>query len=373
MKRVLHIVEALNAAGIESFIMNTYRNIDRTKCQFDFFVTRKQNEYYDQEIKRLGGRKYHVDFAYIKWVPFRVLKESIALYHFLRKYPYEIVHIETVSPLRCFYLFAALCAGVQVRIYHSHFATVINESFLKKAVWFALKLFVDIWATDQWACSKTGAYCVFSKKAVDGGRVRIINNGIDTTRFLFSAEERKCTRIKYHAGEKIVVGCVGRLEKQKNQKFAIEIFALYKKRHPESVLWLIGTGSMEQELRELVAGKGLTDDVLFLGNQTEMQKLFFSMDVFLFPSLYEGLGIVGIEAQAAGTPTVCTDTLPEELNITSLLYRVSLDDDCERWVDQMERAVDNIYAHKDMRKLIQAAGYDIGSIAKEIEKFYLIK
>lgn len=189
-KRILHITEMLSAAGIESFIMNVYRNIDRSKIQFDFLVLRDQKEFYDDEIASLGGKKYciHSD---IENTLLRVLEESHQIKVFLKKHHYDIVHVHYTTPLRAFYLKAAKEAGVPVRIYHSHSAAVSGKSKLKLAIYKYCQTLIDKYATDCFACSEAAAEWVFSKKILNENRVQIVHNGIDINRFLFNNSIRE--------------------------------------------------------------------------------------------------------------------------------------------------------------------------------------
>lgn len=191
--RVLHITEMLSAAGIESFIMNMYRNIDRDKVQFDFLVLRNEKEFYDEEIKSLGGKKYFVH-SNIKNTWLRILDEAHQIEEFLKIHPYEIVHIHYTTPLRAPYLLAAKKAGVATRIYHAHSAAVSGKSKLKLLFYEYYRKKIVKWGTTWFACSKAAAEWIFPEQLLQAGNVEIVHNGIDTERFKYNASKRNMIR-----------------------------------------------------------------------------------------------------------------------------------------------------------------------------------
>lgn len=358
--RVLHVIQRMEAGGSQSFIMNLYRNIDRTQVQFDFLVHYKEHQYYDDEIEALGGKIYRLTFREDLNIV-RYLKE---LNDFFVKHPeYKVVHGHMHS-LGVVYLHYAKKYGVPTRIAHSHTTSTQNNAkkYLKQIM---VKLYKRD-ATDYFACSKLAGEYMFAKE-----NFTVINNAITSSEFVFSDEKRKQKRKELGIEDKIVIGNIGRIELVKNHRFTVRLFNEFHSKYTDSVLLLIGSGSLEKEIKLQVRKLGLTDCVKFLGNRKDVSELYMAMDAFLFPSLFEGLGIVGVEAQAAGTPVVCTDTLPDEINVTDLLDRVSLDAPLAKWIEAMERAIYNRKAHKDMSKEIIAANYDIAELTKKIQLFYL--
>lgn len=360
--RVLHVVQRMEAAGVQTLLMNLYRNIDKSKVQFDFLVHYQKSQFFDDEIQAMGGQIYRFsvreDYNFIKY--------SRSLRNFFKEHPeYRIVHGHMHS-LGVLYLKAAANNGVPVRIAHSHNNSTQNDmkKFIKTMM---IKRYAK-YATDLMACSEAAGKYMFGD--VD---FRVINNAIDSEKFVFDKETRLKKRRELRIENKFVIGSVGRFEMQKNQKFSVCVFEQYLRKDSDAVLLLIGSGSMDKEVREFVAAKGLTDKVLFLGVRSDVAQLYQAMDVFLMPSLFEGLGIVGVEAQAAGTPVVCTDTLPHEIDITPLVSRVSLAEPAEVWADAVERSSLNTLCHSDMRDYIKAADYDIRSLAAWFQDYYIDK
>lgn len=359
--RVLHILQRMEFAGVQTLLMNIYRNIDRSKVQFDFLVHYSTPQFFDDEISELGGRIYRFsvreDYNFIKYIA--------QLNAFFKEHPeYKIVHGHMHS-LGAFYLNAARKYGVPVRIAHSHTNSTQND--IKKH----LKLFMNRryakYATDLLACSNDAGHYMFEDKSF-----KVINNAINAKYFQFSKEKREAKRKELAIQEQFVLGNVGRFTLQKNQKFSVDVLEGVLKWREDALLLLIGTGPLENEVKEYVQSKRLDGKVIFLGNRSDMAELYMAMDVFLFPSLFEGLGIVGVEAQAAGTPTICTETLPEEISVSPLLHRIALDN-YDRWVECVLEIADNQNENKDMTEYIKAANYEIKETAKWLMQFYIQK
>lgn len=360
--RVLHILQRMEAAGVQTLLMNLYRKIDREKVQFDFLVHYTAPQFFDEEIQSLGGKIYRFsvreDYNFLKY--YRDLND------FFREHKeYKIVHGH-MHTLGGIYLHAAKMNGVPIRIAHSH--TNGTQKDFKRLVKMMMNRLYAVDANVLFACSDVAGKYMFGSKQFD-----IINNAIITDKFVFSSVMRENKRKELNIENKFVVGNVGRFEIQKNQRFTVETFEKLIKIRPDSILLLIGTGSMQDDIKALVAEKGLQNKVMFLGNRHDVAELYQAMDVFLMPSLFEGLGIVGVEAQAAGTPIVCTDTLPMEINVSPLIYRLSLERPAGEWADMVIKAADNSQRHKNMKPYIVEANYDMDTLAKRMQTFYLEK
>lgn len=360
--RVLHILQRMEAAGVQTLLMNLYRKIDREKVQFDFLVHYTAPQFFDEEIESLGGKIFRFsvreDYNFIKYY--------MDLNNFFREHKeYKIVHGH-MHTLGGIYLHAAKMNGVPVRIAHSH--TNGTQKDFKRLVKMIMNRLYAVDANILFACSNAAGKYMFGSKQFD-----VINNAIITDKFVFSNVVRENKRRELNIENEFIVGNVGRFEIQKNQRFTVEVFERLIKFCPNSILLLIGTGSMQEEIKALVVEKGLQNKVMFLGNRRDVAELYQAMDVFLMPSLFEGLGIVGVEAQAAGTPIVCTDTLPTEINVSPLIYRGSLDESADEWVKLLLIAAENPQRHHNMKQYIIDANYDMDALAKRMEEFYLHK
>ena len=369
--RVLHITEMLSAAGIESFIMNVYRNIDRERVQFDFLVLRNEKEFYDDEILELGGRKHFIH-SNIKNTLLRVIDEAKKIEAFLKQNHYDIVHIHYTTPLRAYYLKAAKNAGVPIRIYHSHSAKVSGKSIFKRMVYKYCKNKINKYATDLFACSEAAAEWMYSKRVIKQNKVIIVHNGIDTQRFLFNEDIRNKVRNELQIQDKFVIINTGRFTEQKNQRFIIDIISALKEDGIAVKLLLLGEGPLKEECENKVNDRGLNDYVIFLGVKSNVQDYLFAADCFLMPSLYEGLPVAGIEAECSGLICIFSDNVSNEVKLSELVDFLSLNCSPREWAEQVVK--------KQMPKnrenavnYIKTAGYDIHEVSANLIKFYMQK
>lgn len=366
--RVLHITEMLSAAGIESFIMNVYRNIDRQKVQFDFLVLRNQHEFYDNEIKQMGGRKYSIHSS--KKNPLlRVIDESRQIREFLLTHHYDIVHVHYTTPLRALYLRAAKQANVGTRIYHSHSAYIPGKGNVKTAIYKFLQRKIPKWGTDFFACSNDAAMWMYDKKLVNSGKVKIIPNGIDTKKFSFNQNIRNNLRNKLGLNNKFVLIHTGRLSIQKNQIFLLKIMKYLRKSNRNVQLLLLGKGKEKEKLQGYVYSNHLENYIRFLGVKDNVQDYLSASDCYIMPSLYEGLPVAGIEAQCNGLPSLFSTNITTEAKLRNNVNFIGLDRPVYEWAEI-------IMKYKEAKRLdgsldVVNAGYDIGDVAKKMEKFYL--
>lgn len=360
--RVLHILQRMEAGGTQALLMNIYRKIDHRIVQFDFLVEYPDRQFYDDEIERMGGKIYYSTVR----IDFNISKFTKYLKQILTENPeYRIIHVHTYS-IGYFCLKAAKQAGVPVRIAHSHNnETVHDTKYIAKLV--LQKIYV-IYATDLFACSQEAGKYLFKDKPF-----QVLKNAIDSEKFIADERIRKDIRQELGLTDKFVVGHVGRLHPQKNHDFLVDVFSEIKKKRQNAELILVGMGSLEEKVRHKVADKGISESVHFLGNRKDMNRVYQAMDVFVFPSLFEGLGIVAIEAQAAGVPMICSEGLPPETKISPLYKKLALDDGAEKWADTAIEMAANEYRHTNTQKYIIEAGFDMDATAKKMEEFYLQK
>ena len=295
--------------GVESVIMNYYRHLDYSKVQFDFICDEDSTRIPYDEIKKLGGRvflvpKYQNLPKYLKVLE-KLFKEN----------QYRIVH-SNINTLSVFPLYAAKKASVPIRISHSH-STSNPKEWKRNLIKNILRPFSKRYATDYFACSELAGRYLFGNKAFDRGDVKIIHNAIDIDKFKFDEVTRKKLRKEFGIKDStVVIGHVGRFVQQKNHTFLVDVFKEYHKKNPDSKLLLVGSGPLEDEIKKKVKRLGLDDSVLFLGQRDDINKLYSVMDIFCLPSLYEGLPVVGVEAQAAGLPCVFSDKITNDTVIT---------------------------------------------------------
>lgn len=361
MLRVLQIIGSMNMGGAENFLMNIYRNIDREKIQFDFIVHRKGC--FDEEIRKMGGKIFYLD-ALQKVGPFKYRRE---LYNFFinhREYKIIHSHLDQVSG---FILEVAKKCNIPVRIAHSHSSSNSTNNFVERLYKNYLNTKINKNATHFFACSEEAAKWLFKEKA---NETVIINNAIDIERFKFNKEKRKLIRRELNINEgDMVIGHVGRFSTVKNHKFLIEIFNEFQKNKKNARLLLVGDGPLKSEIENQIAALNIKDMVILVGNRKNVEDYYNAMDLFAFPSLSEGFGMVLIEAQINGLNCVTSrDVVPNEVNITNHVEFVSLDEDIREWNKMLNDF--NITRYNEIDR-IKKAGYDIKDECTELEKKYL--
>ena len=328
--RIAQIVGKWLGGGVEAVLMNYYREIDKTKIQFDFICDNDSTNIPYEEIERLGGKvilipPYQKIFKYHKELK-RVLKEG----------KYKIVHSH-INTLSVFSLCAAWTAKVPIRIAHSH-STTNKKEWKKNFIKVLLRPFVKIFATDYMACTKHAGEWMFGSKALKNNRIYILNNAIETQKYKFNDKIRKNIRNKYNISEStILIGHVGRFVEQKNHAFLIEIFKEYHNQNHDSKLMLIGQGPLVDKMKEKLKDLNLLDKVIFVGQVENVNDYYNAMDLFVFPSLYEGLGMVVVEAQYSGLPCIVSTEVPQIAKISDNVEFVDLNAPFEVWLNELKK------------------------------------
>lgn len=354
--RVLHIVTYMGRGGLETMIMNYYRHIDRSKVQFDFLTHRDEKWDYDDEIESLGGRIYHLP----RLNPFSP-KYLKSLDDFFRDHKeYDIVHCHQ-DCLSGIVLKYAKKNGVPFTIAHSHNAN--QDKNLKYLIKLAAKRNITKYADCLFACGKEAGRWMFNTDDFT-----ILNNAIDTESYIYNEEKSLNMRNKLGIENKFVVGHVGRFRHQKNHSFIIDIFKKVSEIRDDALLMLVGDGELMEDMKNKVSSLGLDNKVMFLGSRDDVSDLMQAMDVFIFPSLYEGFPLTMIEAQSSGLNCIISDKIPQECIISKNVKIVGLDKSCTDWANE----VINMYNKKrNQCKEIENNKFDIKSNALWLEDFYL--
>ncbi len=355
--RILHIVTYMGRGGLETMLMNYYRNIDRSKVQFDFLVHRDFEADYDGEILSMGGRIYRLP----RLNPFSKEYLNRLDKFFAEHKEYDVVH----SHLDCMAgipLKYAKKHGVSFRIAHAHSSNQTKDiKYLLKLIY---KKNICKYANKLFACGQDAGLWMFGTD-----NFSILNNAIDVQRYVFNLDIRNKIREELGIGpDSLVVGHVGRFSAPKNHEYLINVFYELQKKNDKAVLLLVGDGELRNKIQRQVQQLDITDKVIFTGVRADVCDLLQAMDVFVFPSIYEGLPVSIIEAQASGLPCLISEKVPIECKITDNVYQIDLNDDIE-WVKHIEMCAElqreNTYSE------ICSAGYDIKQNAKELENTYL--
>ena len=355
MKRILCIISSLDAGGAETFLMKLYRTAAPDAYQFDFVVS-KEDGYYTQEVLHRGGKIY--------FVPIRTKYLRKALYlirKIVKDNGYDYVLKLTDSPLGVVDLLAAKAGGAKVLTVRSCNA-LSGRSFLGKVIDFFLRPILNCVANVKIAPSDLAAKYTFGEKQYLRGNVHLLNNGVDLSVFRYDAIARERIRQELSLENKLVIGHIGRFNQQKNHSFLLEVFAQIRKKRPDAVLLLVGKGELEQQIREQAESLGISDHIVFTGVRSDIPQLLSAMDVFVFPSFYEGMPNTVIEAQATGLPCVIADTITREADITGLVRYLPLSTHAESWA---QTALDMVSeTRKDTKQDFYDHGYDIESVTR---------
>lgn len=356
--RILYVLPNLRICnGMASYAMNYFRNINKEKFKIDFLLLRSIPSPYSNEIEQTGSQIFILPspqkgiFKYLK-----------ALDKVFNSTKYDIVHCNVMNA-GAIILKSAKKNRIRIRILHSHEAKSADIKW-KEIRNNAIAPIVKYYATNYFACSKSAGDYLFGKK-----QFYVINNAIDESKFIYNENTRKIVRNKLNLEDNFVIGTVGRFAPSKNPMFIVKVFAELKKSCDRAKLMWIGSGFMEEEIRNKVKSLEINNDVMFMGDRSDVQDLYQAMDVLLFPSIYEGLGIVGIEAQYAGLPVVASDTIPKEIEISNLVTFLSLKESVEKWVEILISYKKN-FVRVNVEKAIGNSGYSIKNEAKHIEEIY---
>lgn len=361
--RVAHIIGKWVGGGVEAVVMNYYRHIDKSKFQFDFICDNDSTNIPYDEIELLGGRvilipPYQKVFAY--------QKELVEIFE---KNKYKIVHSH-INTLSVFPLRAAKKAKVPIRIAHSH-STTNNKEWKKNLLKQALKPFSKVYATDYMCCSELAGRWLFGDKTYDKGEVFLLNNAIDVDKFIYNEKIREEVRKELNiADDTLVIGHIGRFVAQKNHTFLIDIFNEVHKKNENSILLLAGQGPLVPEIQEKIVNLNLVENVRFLGQRNDTARLYQAFDIFLLPSLYEGLPVVGVEAQAAGLLCYLSNDMTKETKLLESTTIMSLNNTCEEWADSiLEKS--SSFKRKNSENEITKYGFNIKFEAKKLENKYV--
>lgn len=357
--RVLQVVTNMDRGGLETMLMNYYRQIDRSVLQFDFLTHREAKAAYDDEIQALGGRIYHLP----RLVPWSK-KYQAALDAFFADHPeYSVIHVHQ-DCLSAVILKAAKKRGIPVRIAHSHNAN--QDKNLKYPIKLFYKRFIPEYATHLMACGRMAGEWMFG-----GAPFSVLPNAIDAAAYRFDAAKREAMRTALQIGpQSLVIGHVGRFMPPKNHAFLLQIFAAVQQQCPDSRLLLVGDGELRPAIEAQAARHGIADNVIFTGVRSDVNDLLQAMDVFVLPSLYEGLPVTMVEAQAAGLPCIVSNRVSQECVLTEgLVEDISLDKSPHSWAEKI------LEKHNTPRKNrydeIVTHGFNITTEAKELQEFYL--
>lgn len=365
--RILHILPGnMNQGGIENFIMNVYRRINKDIIQFDFVVHSKEKNFYEDEINQLGGKIYRISYKTKNYQKYKQDMEQLLEKH----KEYNVIHIHSTYAISLFDVLIAKRYNRKV-IIHAHSS---NDILKRKLIHLTLKNKMSRKADYKFACSMKAANWLFTKASLKKSSVTIINNAIETKKYLYNEEIRKNERKMLKLEDKFVVGIASRLSHLKNITFLIKIFYEIQKKNKRAILLIVGDGPERKKLEEQVKCLNITDKVIFLGDCKNVNEVIQVIDVFVMPSICEGFGISLLEAQTAGIKCFTSkDVVPKEVQIQkneNILEFVSLKESPEQWAKRILEW-DRNYKRTNMYKIIVDEGYDLENNIINIQNKYI--
>lgn len=357
MKRLLCILSGMNAGGAETFLMKMYRSIDHSNYQMDFCINTNNECFYEDEIKTLGGKIYRIS---AKSQSIKLFKNGLS--DCIKSGNYKYVFRITSSAMGFMDLKIAKKAGAKICSARSSNSND-GKSIKAKAAHVLGKLLYRKYADVKIAPSDLAAKYTFGKKAYRRGEVHILHNALDLNVYSFGEQTRNKIRKEFSIDDNVkIIGHVGRFSKQKNHSFLLDIFSEIHKKNPDTVLMLVGKGELEDKIKEKIKALNLDGSVIFTGVRSDIPALLSAIDVFVFPSFYEGMPNTVIEAQATGLPCLIADTITKEANVTGLVRYMPLKAP-EEWAKEALNMISD--TRMQTKEIMIKNGYDIESVSKE--------
>ncbi len=362
--RVLRIIGECKTGGTETIALNYYKNLNHNAISMDFLFYGDSLPRFDEALHENGDCVINVvDYTHNLIGSIKEIRDAV------KKGNYDIVHAQ-LNALNFFPLLGAYLGGAKIRIAANHSTANLKYEFKKSIVKYLIRPTSGLLATNYAACSEYAGKWCFGKRALENGQIKIIHNAIDLSKFDYSDCTRQKVRDENGWSDKFVIGHAGRFTEQKNHKLMLDIFFEIKKKCSNAVLVFVGDGHLTGVIQERAKEMGIIDSVQFLGVRFDVNELLQGMDVFLFPSLYEGLGNVITEAQAVGLRCVVSDAVPREVKLTELVDYVPLNENPDVWAEHILRYSDG-YGRKSRHEDLVKAGYEIKTAARDLENYYI--
>jgi glycosyltransferase involved in cell wall biosynthesis len=357
--KILIIGPTNKLGGIEIFVKNYISAINKSNLSFDILSMYK-SILFEDEFKAMGCRIIYI--PHFK----QLVKYVYALACIMHKHKYDIVHINICTAANIIPVIISKLRKIKTIIVHSHNAG--DNSLVKRMLHHIGKSLLPYLATDFFACSFKAGKFLFS----GNNNFVIIPNAIDVLKFNYNKSMRNEIRKNlYISHDTCVIGHVGRFFEQKNHCFLINVFNKVLEKNNNMVLLLIGDGPKKHHIEKLTADLNISDKVIFYGISNTVNELYSAMDIFVLPSLYEGLGLVNIEAQCSGLPVIASSDCPKEIQITDLVKRIDLNEGVDKWADEILESLLSSKERVDRSEILTIAGYNILIESKKLEHIYV--
>ena len=365
--KILHVVGGMNVGGTETMLMNLYRKLN-TNVQFDFISYYDKDAYYDDEIKRLGGQVIRIDspnkIGMIKSIKnlCEVIKENG---------PYNAVHAHTL--FNCgVAMIAARLSGIKVRVSHAHTNLDNTKNIIRKIYIWCMRRTINLFSTDCIACSESAGKYLFGESITLSKKYKLLPNYVDYKKYLNCSDTKSVRQELGIKDDDIVVGHIGRFVEAKNHKFLLEVVSEMINLNNKVKLILTGDGELRKDMECYAEELGIKENVYFLGIRKDIDKILNNLDIFIFPSIYEGLGLVMIEAQSAGIPCLVSEAIQKEADLDiGLVKQINLNDKRELWAKEAFELIEN--KNKNKKQILSAIknkGYDLDNIINKLLEIY---
>ena len=365
--KILHVVGGMNVGGTETMLMNLYRKLN-TNVQFDFISYYDKDAYYDDEIKRLGGQVIRIDspnkVGMIKSIKnlCEVIKENG---------PYDAVHAHTL--FNCgIAMIAARLSGIKVRVSHAHTNLDNTKNIIRKIYVWCMRKTINLFSTDCIACSESAGKYLFGENITSSKKYKLLPNYVDYKKYLNCSDTKSVRQELGIKDDDIVVGHIGRFVEAKNHKFLLEVVSEMIILNNKVKLILAGDGELRKDMECYAEELGIKENVYFLGIRKDIDKILNNLDIFIFPSIYEGLGLVMIEAQSAGIPCLVSEAIQKEADLDiGLVKQINLNDKRELWAKEAFKLIEN--KNKNKKQILNAIknkGYDLDNIINKLLEIY---
>ena len=364
------VTAPLGFGGITSMMINIQKNLDRDKLNFDYLVLHDRHEDLEDVVVGMGSNKLIASADEVGNKFLRGIKRWYRLYRTFKDNNIKVLHLNGGPSSDMNIVFLAKLAGVKHVTFHTHNAgSAVYRNKVSVIMSNSYKPLMPVFVDSFWACSSLAAQFSFPKSIVDGKKYTFIPNGIELERYAFDSKIREEIRKDLGLEDKFVIGHAGRFNVQKNHTYLIDMFAALHDKCDDAILILFGDGELKSAMRQKVKELNLEDCVRFMGTTNEMGKMYQAMDVFVMPSLCEGLPVAGVEAQASGLPVVLADTITKEVDITDCVKYLPLSEDKSEWVKEILnfRGFKRYSRIEDLRKV----GFDEKDVAKYFQDYYL--
>lgn len=367
-EKVLHVVGGMDIGGTETMIMNLYRQIHED-IRFDFISYYDREGYYDKEIIELGGNIIKIKSPG-EVGQFKAIKN---LYKIIKEGNYDIVHSHTLFNSGIA-MMASKLTGTKIRISHSHTNLDLGNTLIKSFYFSIMRILIILFSTDYIACSNSAGKYLFGKNIVKNNRYKVLPNYVEYSKFLNNNDNTSLKReLKLNDGD-IIIGHIGRFVDAKNHNFLIEVVNKMINKDKRIKLILVGDGPLKEQIEKKVKKLGISNNVFFLGLRKDVDLILNNCDVFIFPSIYEGLGLVMLEAQASGLPCLVSEAIQPEADLEiGLVKQIRLDEGTEKWANEALKLIGKKNNNKEaIEEAFKAKGYEIEGIVNTLLDVYKI-